>query len=327
MNVKPEPKLYFKVANGQIIKNVLELPEAIDGLDAITFNSHVTPFRNDFAKWVFDVFMLSDLSKKLGEVKTKEETIRILRAYIRQTLLRNEDNIQNNINQSNSHPSNSSPENTATPAATSQTPIPAKNAQESVQKPQEPPRIAQSSQPKPAGRVYVWKTTQSVPLVLPQQSKPEKKQEKKEETKPEEKKEDVRQEKPEPKPAETPESKLPVTNISDADEFFEKNPVLVSHIIDAKKRTMEIEPLFYVEYSESQPVEKASESFKDSYAKVHERIIFLRKSGFDTALADIMLHRIPSKIKVFEASKEAKDAVVVKRYLNEVIEELNNLKT
>jgi hypothetical protein len=51
----------------------------------------------------------------------------------------------------------------------------------------------------------------------------------------------------------------------------------------------------------------------------------LRKNGFDTALAEVMLLRIPSKIKVYEASREKKDAVAVKRYLNEAIEELNTM--
>jgi len=43
-------------------------------------------------------------------------------------------------------------------------------------------------------------------------------------------------------------------------------------------------------------------------------------------MAQIMLNRIPSKIKFYEVSHDAKDEIVIKRYLNEAIEELNNTR-
>ena len=52
-------------------------------------------------------------------------------------------------------------------------------------------------------------------------------------------------------------------------------------------------------------------------------IVLLRKNGFDTKIVQLMLFRIPSRIKIYEAAKEKKEAIQINRYLNEVIDELN----
>ncbi|MDD5087074.1 MAG: hypothetical protein PHV16_04965, partial [Candidatus Nanoarchaeia archaeon] len=46
----------FILCNGQQVKNVKELADALEVLDDDVFNHHVTFDRNDFANWIKDVF-------------------------------------------------------------------------------------------------------------------------------------------------------------------------------------------------------------------------------------------------------------------------------
>ncbi|MFH2020565.1 MAG: hypothetical protein ABIJ34_04075 [archaeon] len=114
---------------------------------------------------------------------------------------------------------------------------------------------------------------------------------------------------------------------SDADTYFREHPIIIDQIIESKKKDLSVDLLAFPSYTNIDSSEKLIDSFKETYVKAYERLIFLRKNGFDTKLCEIMLFRIPSKIKIFDATKEDKDAVQIKRYLNEVIEELNNQRT
>lgn len=59
--------------------------------------------------------------------------------------------------------------------------------------------------------------------------------------------------------------------------------------------------------------------------KCYERLVLLRKNGFDTELVQVMLFRIPAKIKLYVVERTEQVKVTIKRYLNEVIEELNSV--
>ncbi len=48
------PGSYFKLSNGQIIKNLKELPDIIQRIDNTIFRNHVNENKNDFAlNWNF----------------------------------------------------------------------------------------------------------------------------------------------------------------------------------------------------------------------------------------------------------------------------------
>ena len=238
-------KNYFQLGNGQIIKDIGELPLVLEKIDTNLFSTHVTPFKNDFAKWIYDIFNIQDLSSMLSEVKSKEEHIRILKAYLKQS----------NIGR-------------------------------------------QSGEVR---QVYSWK-----PSNAPQDNQ----------TKSSTAKEEITEKK---------ESKPTQNNPTNADEYFDKNPVTFSQVIDAKKKIICIEPLQIISYNGKEIPEQLIEIFKDNYANAYQTLTIYRKNGFDTSIAEIMLFRIPPKIRIFEVTREEKDAVLVKRYLNEIIEELNNM--
>jgi hypothetical protein len=371
-----QPKNYFYLSNGQIIKHIEELPDVLEKADASVFNNHVTPFKNDFAKWIYEVHSNSHLSQLLSQVKSREETIRILRAYLKQ-----KDKTGSNENLFVNKESNnlfksaqdqmtvniSQPPQTNEPAQQEKTVSAILPNQAAVYS--QPAQSSQNSNISVPKRIYVWKTQESSVWVSKSQRKEEEqkkqqiipennipvetnlaKTEKKEEKKQEEKaaeipkitplqqvpkteSKEIRQEQvsKEIKPEVTSFINLKaqpeeIKSPANADEFFMQNPVTMGQLIDAKKKTLTIDPLEMINYSDRDAPSSLVEQFKETYSKTYQRMVYLRKSGFDTSLAELMIQRIPSKIKILDSSKELKDAIIIKRYLNETIEELNNVK-
>jgi hypothetical protein len=62
---------YFILCNGQPVKNVKELADALERLEDDVFNHHVTFDRNDFATWIKDIFKDTKLAEDLAAVKDK----------------------------------------------------------------------------------------------------------------------------------------------------------------------------------------------------------------------------------------------------------------
>jgi hypothetical protein len=216
---------YFRLANGEVIKHYSELPEAIDRLGNSQFSSHVNEHKNDFASWVTDVYGLSDLSYHLRNANSKQETKRVMNAYLRMAEVK------------------------------FQFKKPMTNQAQEIQK------------------------------------------------------------------------KIEIKNeITDADRYFKENPLIVSQRVEAKKDNLVLEKITLPMLTGYETAEQLISIFKDSYAKSYERVVFLRKNGYDTKLIEVMLFRILPKIKIFEASKDHKDSDLIKRYLNEVIEEINGMK-
>jgi hypothetical protein len=314
------PNFYFKLANGIIIKNISELPFALEKIDDVVFRTHVNEYKNDFAAWIYDIYGLQDLAQMLGTVKSRDENIRLLKAYLRKNSYINSDS--DKITYQNTQDTkyismdmqngNSSKAGQEKPADTKKDTAPGSDAK---QKP-------------PASALYKWNTSVNTQENSQQQHvqfvKTEQKNQKKENEKQvSDKKTDTKEQ---PQPKQELQKKDTVThNLSQADDYFEKNPVLVSQFIDAKKKSLSLPAIEPMDYQEEESSDQIIEKFKDVYSKAYQSMSSLRKNGFDTALAEVMLLRIPSKIKVYEASREKKDAVAVKRYLNEAIEELNTM--
>ncbi len=333
---KLKPENYFFLANGQIVKNLDELSLVIQRIDGSTFENHVTPYKNDFARWIYDVYMLKDLASEIGRIKSKEELARVLRAYVKQKGHHTTDDVKDNIVNAQE-----------TVVTQSQTPQQSHPHQQS-QKPQPQKQTTQNQKTqqvkKPSPIKYVWRSSDSV-LIEDHKKEDEKKsrvkikkgekkeelvqqQEEKEEEKKEEEPKEIRKpelKKPEPLPK--PKLRSSSHNITDADKYFIKNPVLTEHRIEAKKQSLELKPLETTQYTGNESAQELIDKFNDVYSRAYQRISELRKAGFDTDIAEVMLFRIPPKINVYKSTNEKKDATLIKRYLNEIIEELNNLNT
>jgi len=89
--VSPKPKKiikdapveqYFILCNGHPIKNVKELADVMEDLRDEVFDFHVTPDKNDFAKWVHDVFKDVELAEELANVKHKTPMRLVLYKHI-----------------------------------------------------------------------------------------------------------------------------------------------------------------------------------------------------------------------------------------------------
>jgi len=75
-DVKPEH--YFYLNNGNIIKNLFELNNALKTIDEETFRYHVNENRNDFSAWIRDVLKDDRLANSVSKAITREDIIRIL---------------------------------------------------------------------------------------------------------------------------------------------------------------------------------------------------------------------------------------------------------
>jgi hypothetical protein len=81
------PEYYFFVVDGRPLKNLLELADSMEEMTEEAFKHHVTETKNDFAKWVHDVFGDEELAIKLGQSKTKHHhQLVILKHLVRRLL-------------------------------------------------------------------------------------------------------------------------------------------------------------------------------------------------------------------------------------------------
>ena len=76
------PDKYFILCNGKRLKNIKELAEVMEEIEDHVFSHHVTHDKNDFARWVHDVFEDTDLAQKLAGVKDKRHVQFIIYKHI-----------------------------------------------------------------------------------------------------------------------------------------------------------------------------------------------------------------------------------------------------
>lgn len=77
------PERCFWVNNGPILRNVLELRDALKSMSEATFEHNVAKDRNDFAVWAESVLEDADLAKALKKSRTKSGVCRSLDFYIK----------------------------------------------------------------------------------------------------------------------------------------------------------------------------------------------------------------------------------------------------
>ena len=77
------PDKYFRVANGTIIKSLMELDGSLESMGEETFKYHVNDYRNDFSIWIRDVIKDGKLADELLLSKDKCKTqVLVLRRII-----------------------------------------------------------------------------------------------------------------------------------------------------------------------------------------------------------------------------------------------------
>jgi hypothetical protein len=81
------PENYFFLADGRPLKNLLELADALEEMTDEIFQHHVNEHKNDFAKWVSEVFGDEELALKLGHTKTKASHQLIILKHIIRRLI------------------------------------------------------------------------------------------------------------------------------------------------------------------------------------------------------------------------------------------------
>ncbi len=80
LDVQHEHHQFF-ANDGQILKNISELPKALQNMDAQTFAHHVNGDKNDFASWTEHVFGDDKLAGTLRGLKKKPSIIRAIRRH------------------------------------------------------------------------------------------------------------------------------------------------------------------------------------------------------------------------------------------------------
>jgi hypothetical protein len=73
-----KPNEYFYMHNGVVLKSLHDLIDALEVVDDDTFNFHVSEHKNDFAKWVAQVFKDNHLAGRLQQSKSRAEMIEVI---------------------------------------------------------------------------------------------------------------------------------------------------------------------------------------------------------------------------------------------------------
>lgn len=81
LNATPEKS--FWVNKGPVLKNIVELKNALIKMDQRTFGYHVNKNKNDFATWIKDVFGYSDLAQRLRHNNTIKDMEKSINNYLR----------------------------------------------------------------------------------------------------------------------------------------------------------------------------------------------------------------------------------------------------
>lgn len=74
-----DPKNYFILKRGEIIKNIDELINSLKDMPDDVFEHHVNLEKNDFADWVRHVYDEEELAKKISTKKNKHDMKNLLK--------------------------------------------------------------------------------------------------------------------------------------------------------------------------------------------------------------------------------------------------------
>jgi hypothetical protein len=68
-----KPEHYFGLCSGILIKDIKELAFALDYISDGELNHHVNQSRNDFSRWIRDVFEEKQLADDVAKAKDRKE--------------------------------------------------------------------------------------------------------------------------------------------------------------------------------------------------------------------------------------------------------------
>lgn len=80
--IDASPECCFWINNGPIVKNLIELRDALNQITDEQFDYHAKRDGNNFAKWIDEVLQAAECAKKLSHTKNRKEAILILERYI-----------------------------------------------------------------------------------------------------------------------------------------------------------------------------------------------------------------------------------------------------
>ena len=63
----------FHVADGSVLRNILELSDKLGIIEEWAFRHHVNEEKNDFANWIAEVFENKDLSTRVSQYTDKKD--------------------------------------------------------------------------------------------------------------------------------------------------------------------------------------------------------------------------------------------------------------
>ena len=76
----------FVLKDGRLLKDFVELAHALEHMSDDVFNHHVNNFKNDFKKWVEDVFGEKELAAEIAKAKTRSDMqLAVLKHIVKQT--------------------------------------------------------------------------------------------------------------------------------------------------------------------------------------------------------------------------------------------------
>ncbi|MBT3304541.1 hypothetical protein HN592_02710 [Candidatus Woesearchaeota archaeon] len=82
LGTAPE-EYHFVLNDGNRLKNIQELTDALETMSEDVFKYHANEFKNDFANWISDVFEESDLAEEIKKAKSRIETrIKLLQRLV-----------------------------------------------------------------------------------------------------------------------------------------------------------------------------------------------------------------------------------------------------
>jgi len=80
----PEEKVFF-LADGRRLKNLMELIDAFENMGDEVFRHHVNEAKNDFSKWINDVFKDEELADDMKKVENKVQAeIKMLKHIVKE---------------------------------------------------------------------------------------------------------------------------------------------------------------------------------------------------------------------------------------------------
>ena len=76
---------HFYLRDGKRLKSLRELAEALENMSDDVFKHHVNEVKNDFSKWIEEIFGEKELAKEMKKAKSRIDTqLTILRHILKE---------------------------------------------------------------------------------------------------------------------------------------------------------------------------------------------------------------------------------------------------